>query len=110
MLASARRPAHQHPVGRAVAGPEKTTGIDEGLGEVDRMAVHPLPVPGQRARYAAQYMRSQMRNFDPGQNQEARVVSYEADVAPPRFGAPSYITVAAAQMTRGRTPCHAGDG
>ena len=26
-----------------------------------------------------------------------------------RFGAPSYITVAAAQMTRGRTPCHAGD-
>ena len=27
-----------------------------------------------------------------------------------RFGAPSYITVAAAQMTRGRTPCHAGDG
>src|SRR5579863_851452 len=51
-----------------------------------------------------------MRHPDPRQNQEARVVSDESDVAPARFGAPSYITVAAAQMTRGRTPCHARDG
>jgi hypothetical protein len=51
-----------------------------------------------------------MRNFDPRQNQEARVVSNETNVAPARFGAPSYITIAAAQMTRSRTPCHAGDG
>src|SRR6202012_5250969 len=50
-FATARSPAHQHPVGRAVAGPAKTAGIDEGLGEVDWMAVHPLPVSGQRARY-----------------------------------------------------------
>ncbi len=78
-------------------------------GEVDRMAVHPLPVYGQGGRYLAQNVRRQMRNPDPRQNQEARVVSDEADVAPARFGAPSYITVAAAQMTRGRTPCHAGD-
>src|ERR1019366_10265827 len=101
---------HQHPVGGAVAGPAKTAGIDEGLREVDRMGVHSLPVSGQRARYAAQYVRRQMRNLDPRQNQETRVVSNESNVAPARFGAPSYITVATAQMTRGRTPCHAGDG
>src|ERR1700733_392442 len=88
----------------------ENAGIDEGLGEVDRMAVHPLPVCGQRARYAAQYVRRQMPTFDPRQTQEARVVSNESNVTPARFGAPSYITVAAAQMTRGRTPCHAGDG
>ena len=85
-------------------------GIDEGLREVDRMAVHPLPVSGQHGRHVARNVRSQMRNPDPRQNEEARVVSNEANIAPARLGAPSRITVAAAQMTRGRTPCHAGDG
>src|SRR5579863_1667362 len=51
-----------------------------------------------------------MRHSDPRQNQEARVVGHEADVAPPRFGAPSYITVAAAQMAWRRTPGHTRDG
>src|SRR6476646_6844877 len=51
-----------------------------------------------------------MRNFDPRQNQEARVVSNEAKIPSARLDAPSYITVAAAQMTRGRTPRHTGDG
>src|SRR5205085_5596874 len=109
-FATARSPAHQYPVGSAVAGSAKTAGIDEGLGEVDRMAVHPLPVCGQRARYAAQYVRSQMRHFDPRQNQEARVVGIEAEVGRARFGAPSYIKLAAAQMTRGRSPCHGRAG
>src|SRR5215510_3763913 len=51
-----------------------------------------------------------MRNLDPRQHQEARVVSDVADVAPPRFGAPSYITIATAQMTWRRTPRQTGDG
>src|SRR4030095_10818565 len=50
-----------------------------------------------------------MRNFSRRKNQEARVVSNEANIPSARLGAPSYITVAAAQMTRGRTPCHTGD-
>ena len=50
-----------------------------------------------------------MRNADPGQNQKARVVGDEADVAPPRFRAPADIAVAAAQMARRRTPRQAGD-
>src|SRR5262249_45110741 len=49
-------------------------------------------------------------NLDPRQHQEARVVSEVADVAPPRFGAPSYITIATAQMTWRRTPRQTGDG
>src|ERR1017187_845150 len=51
-----------------------------------------------------------MRHPDPGQNQEPCVVSHEADVAPPRLCRPAYVAIAAAQMTRRRTPCHAGDG
>src|SRR5580658_8816772 len=51
-----------------------------------------------------------MRHPHPGQNQEPCVVSHEADVAPPRFGGPAYVAIAAAQMTRRRTPRHAGDG
>src|ERR1700689_4736327 len=51
-----------------------------------------------------------MRHPHPGQNQEPCVVSHEADVAPPRFGRPAYVAIAAAQMARRRTPCHAGDG
>src|ERR1700722_12164193 len=51
-----------------------------------------------------------MRHLHPGQNQEPRVVSHEADVAPPRFGRPAYVAIAAAEMARRRTPCHTGDG
>src|ERR1017187_3542371 len=51
-----------------------------------------------------------MRHPHPGQNQESRVVSNETNVAPPRLGGPAYVAIAAAQMTRRRTPCHAGDG
>ena len=38
--------------GRAVTGAATTTGIDEGFGEVNRMAVELLPVSGQCARDA----------------------------------------------------------
>src|SRR6266567_2861864 len=51
-----------------------------------------------------------MRHPDPGQNQEPCVVTNEADVAPPRLSRPAYVAITAAQMTRRRTPCHAGDG
>ena len=52
---------------------------------------------------------ARVRNRDPGQNQKARVVSNEADVTPPRFGTPSYISVPAAQVARRRTPRQARD-
>src|ERR1700690_749471 len=55
-------------------------------------------------------MRSQVRNRYPGQDQKTRIVSNEADVPPPRFRTPSYISVPAAQVARGRTPRHTGDG
>src|SRR5260370_34895964 len=45
----------------------------------------------------------------PRQNQKAGVVGEEADVLPPRCRAPTDIPIAAAQVTRCRTPRQAGD-
>ena len=54
-------------------------------------------------------MRRQMFDRYPRQNQKAGVVGQEADVPPPRFRAPTEIPIAAAQVTRCRTPCQTGD-
>ena len=45
----------------------------------------------------------------PRQDQKSRVVGEEADVPPARFRAPADIVVAAAQMTRRRTPRQTGN-
>src|SRR6185369_7206913 len=50
-----------------------------------------------------------MRNADPGQDQESRVIRDEADVASSRLPAPADIAVATADVARRRRPCHAGD-
>src|SRR5580704_3900493 len=55
-------------------------------------------------------MQGQMRNRHPGQDQKTRIVSNKADVPPPCFRAPSYISVPAAQVARSRTPRHTGGG
>src|ERR1044071_6377839 len=50
-----------------------------------------------------------MGRLYPRQNQKARVVGDEAEVTFAGLHAPADITVTAAQMSRRRTPCHAGD-
>ena len=90
----------QLPVGRAIAGPAEAAGIDEGFRKVNRMTIELFPVLRQRTRDAPQDVRGQMRNLNPGQYQESRVVSNEADVAPSGFRRPADMAIAAAQMTR----------
>src|SRR5579864_7063348 len=50
-----------------------------------------------------------MRDPNPRQNQKARVVGHQANVAPARRCAPADEAVAAAQMARRRTPRQACD-
>src|SRR5215471_572612 len=50
-----------------------------------------------------------MRDPDPGQDQKARVVDDEADVASPCFRTPADIAVAATQVARSRTPRQASN-
>src|ERR1700722_6602087 len=108
-FAAAGRLPHQYPVGRAITGAAKTAGIDESFREVNRMAIESVPVRGQRARDEAQNVGRQMWNPYPRQNEKASVVSDKANIPPPRRWAPAYITIAAAQMARRRTPRQTGD-
>ena len=64
------------------------------------MTVHLLPVVGDPCCHPAQDMRRQMLDPHPRQDQEARVVSDETDVAAPRRGVPADIAVTAAKVTR----------
>jgi hypothetical protein len=57
----ARRDAQELPVRRAVASSAKTSWVDKGFREVNRMAVHPFPVAGQCAGYLPQQVRRQPR-------------------------------------------------
>jgi len=54
-------------------------------------------------------MRGQVRDFDPRQNQEAKVVGDQVNVPPTRRGRPANKAVTAAQVTRRRGPGQAGD-
>src|SRR4051812_48848382 len=102
--------SQQDPVSGPITGSAKPAGIDEGFGEVNRMAVHPFPVAAQGAGHLPQKMRGQVRNPNPWQDQEPRVVGEEANVPPPRLRVPADVAVAAAQMPRSRTPRQTGDG
>src|SRR5579872_5735431 len=107
VLAAPGGEPEQLPVRRAVTGSAKPCRINEGLREVDRMAVHAFPVSLQSAGYLPQNVRGQARNANPGQDQKARVTGDETDVALPRS---SRCRVAAAQVTWRGTPRQACDG
>src|ERR1039458_3255811 len=110
LLASTRRPSHQHPVGRTVTGSTEPLRIDERLQEVNGMPVHLLPVIGNPSRHPTQDMRRQIFSADPGQDQEARVVSDEPDAVASCSSVPTDVAVAAAEVTGSRCPGQARDG
>jgi len=66
------------------------------------MTVHLFPVIGDPRRHPAQDMRRQMLDPHPGQDQEARVVRDEADIATPRRRIPADVTVTAPDVARCR--------
>src|SRR5919202_2024605 len=110
VLSAPSGPSQNNPVRRAVASAAKALGVDKGLHKPDRVPVHLFPVTRQRCRHAAENVRGQMRHLNPGQNQKARVISDETNVALAGFLAPADVAVAAPQMARRRTPGQAGDG
>ena len=100
IFAAASSVPEQYPVGRTITSPTKARGIDEGLRKVNRVAVHAFPIIGKSRRHTSQNVRRQMENPDPGQNQKARIVGNEADIAPPRFRTPADVAIPAAQVPR----------
>ncbi len=59
--------ADASPVGGAVAGTPEARSVDEGLDEVDGMAVLKPPVGAQSSQSSCQEVASEMRDLDPGQ-------------------------------------------
>src|SRR3972149_1574741 len=56
LAAAALGRAHRNPVGGAVAGAGEAIALDEGLEEMDRMAVASLPIGGQPSGDAPSHM------------------------------------------------------
>ena len=83
---------------------EKARRIDEGLEEVDRVAVELLPIRRHTPRQACEHMRGKVRNRHPGQDQEARVVGQEAQVAAARHRRPPDEPIAGAKVAWCRPP------
>lgn len=65
-------PSGSKPVGNLAS---QTSRIDEGLGDVNRMAVQPFPVGGQRAGHFPENVRGQMWDPHPGQDQKSACYS-----------------------------------
>ena len=84
-LATSGGPAQQDPVGSPVTGAAEPLWIHECFQEVDRVPIDPLPVLGQEPGHPPQQMRGQVRDFDPRQDQEAKVVGDQADVPSTSF-------------------------
>src|SRR5204862_7515585 len=102
--------AEQFPVRRAGRGSAKTSGIDERFREINGVAVYQWPILGKYGCHAAENVRCQIRNRDPGQYEKSCIVSDETNIAAPRFGAPANVAVPTAQMVWRRTPGQTGDG
>ena len=100
--------AQVDPVGRPVACALEALAIHEGLQVMDRVTVELLPVGADPAGDAAQDMAGQMRNLDPGQDEEARVICQEMEMLPAHRRRPADEPVARSHVPRSGTPCQAG--
>ena len=76
-------------------------GLDEGLDEHGRGVVALGPVLGQAPADEGQDVRTQVGDFDPGQDQESRVVDHEGKVLLAQLPCPSDEVVARGELPRG---------
>ena len=89
------------PAGGPVNGAGVARGLDEGLDEHGRGVVALGPVLGQAAADEGQDVRTQVGDFDPGQDQESRVVDHEGKVLLAQLPCPSDEVVARGELPRG---------
>ena len=96
--------AQRAPVRRAVAGAGKACGIDEGLGQKDRVSMHRLHVPRQAPQAQPQHPRGQVRHRARRQDDKARVVGDQMQAPELLLRAPADPAVARGQLERARLP------
>ena len=96
--------AQRAPVRRAVAGAGKARGIDEGLGQKDRVSMHRLHVPRQAPQAQPQHPRGQVRHRARRQDDKARVVGDQMQAPELLLRAPAEPAVARGQLERAKLP------
>jgi hypothetical protein len=89
VLAATCRHTQSNPIRGPIAATARSRRINERFQKVNRMPVDPLPIPRQHQWHPSQDVGCQMRDPNPGRDQEPCVVRNEANVAPPGFGCPS---------------------
>ncbi len=104
LAGKAPRQPQRAPVGRAVTGAGKARGIDEGLGQQDRVSMHRLDVLGQPPQAQPQHPRGQVGHPAGRQDDEARVVGDQMQAPELMLRRPADPTVARGQLERARLP------
>ena len=98
--------AQRAPVRCAVAGPGKARGVDEGLGQQNRITMHRLHVPRQAPQAQSQHPRGQIGHRARRQDDEARVVGDQVQAPELLLRAPADPAVARGQLERARLPAN----
>src|SRR5208283_3363629 len=93
-LVCAARWAHPPPVGGLVATAGEAAHLDEGLQQIEGMAIFALPVAADTPGDAAQQMAGQMRYPHPGGDQKASVVGNQMQALTPGRPVPADVRIA----------------
>ena len=104
LAGKAAREAQRAPVRRPVAGPGKARGVDEGLRQQGRVAVHRLDVLRQPPQAQPQHPRGQVAHPLRRQDDEARVVRDQMQAPELLLRRPADPAVARGQLERARLP------
>ena len=97
------------PVRSAVAGALETGTVDEGLDQVDGVAILGLPIGREAAGKTCEHVRGQMWNANPGEYKEADVVGNPRKALGPSRFVPADELVARVYPPRGGTEERAAD-
>ena len=104
LAGKAAREAKRAPVRRAVAGPGKARGVDEGLRQQGRVSMHRLHVRRQTPQAQPQHPRGQVAHPLRCQDDEARVVRDQMQAPELLLRRPADPAVARGQLERARLP------
>lgn len=104
MVAESPGGSQAEPAGRLVARPGKAGGIDEGLGQMDRMAVKRRPVPGKPTDRKSEGLRGEVLDALSGKDEKTAVVGHIRKPFALELLGPSDPFVAGGDLERGGGP------
>jgi hypothetical protein len=98
------------PVICSIAGPLEPLGVDKGLEKINRVMVDLIPVPGYAPAVQSQQVGGQVRDPNPGKNQESTLVGDQMEVFLSGLCTPSDKSVPHSDVPWSRRPEQTGNG